>query len=56
MKRREKKLQLNRETIHHLELRSVLGGDYTQGASAQTKCNTCPDSNAGGSAGCVQEV
>lgn len=47
MKRREKKLQLNRETIHLLELHAVVGGSNTGAASAQTKCKTCPDSNSG---------
>ena len=44
MKRREKRLQLHRETVLALDdMKSVWGGDeYTQGMSVNTKCN-CTD-------------
>lgn len=56
IKKNVKKLQLNRETLQLLDLRAVLGGDYTGAMSVETKCKTCQDGTNAGTAKCEIEL
>lgn len=58
IKKSSKKLRLNRETLQHLDLRAVVGGDgdeVTKTMTVDTKCKTCSD-QPGTAAGCLIEA